>query len=262
MSGDEPSTLPGAEEPASGVPRMVPGHKWIRGVVDGQVVVDARAFTFVWEIPYFPTWFFRPEDLNGELRESNDAPRQRGDLAGAQRYDFHAADKVLSGAAKRYPDSPSEELRELVSIDFAAVDRWFEEDIEVFVHPRSPFTRVDALASSRHIVISIDGAILADSHKPTMLFETGVAPRHYLPMTDVNLNLLEPSATRSSCPYKGDARYWSASINGRVERDIAWSYKTPMPEATPIAGLICFYDEKLDVDVDGLRQPRPDTHFA
>ena len=262
MSGDEPATLPEAEEPASGVPRMLPGHKWIRALVDGQVVVDARAFTFVWEIPYWPSWFFRPEDLNGELRESKSAPHQRSDLAGAQRYDFHAADKVLPGAAKRYPDSPSEELRELVTIDFAAVDRWFEEDIEVFVHPRSPFTRIDALASSRHIVISIDGVVLADSHKPTMLFETEAPPRLYLPMTDVNLDLLEPSTTQSSCPYKGDASYWSVSINDRVEHDIAWSYKGPMPEAAAIAGLVCFYDEKVDIDVDGVRQPRPDTHFA
>jgi uncharacterized protein (DUF427 family) len=81
-------------------------------------------------------------------------------------------------------------------------------------------------------------------------------------MTDVELDLLKPGATKTSCPYKGDATYWSASINGRVERDIAWSYRTPMPEATPIAGLVCLYDEKLDVEVDGIRQPRPDTHFA
>ncbi len=98
MNRDEPSNLPAAEEPASGVPRMVPGHKWIRAVVDGQVVVDARAITFVWEIPYWPTWFFRPEDLTGELRESNGAPRQGSDLAGARRCDFHAAGKVLAGA--------------------------------------------------------------------------------------------------------------------------------------------------------------------
>ncbi len=262
MNQDESPALPEAEEPVGGVPRMVPGHKWIRGMVNGQVVVDARAFTFVWEIPYWPTWFFRLEDLNGELKEANDAPPGHGDLAGAQRHDFHVAGMVLAGAAKRYPDSPSEELRQLVTIDFAAVDRWFEEDVEVFVHPRSPFTRVDALASSRHVVVSIDDVVLADSHNPTMLFETGAPPRHYLPMTDVNLGLLEPSTTHSSCPYKGDARYWSVSIDDRVERDIAWSYRTPMPEATPIAGLVCFYDEKLDVDVDGVRQPRVESHFA
>ncbi len=262
MSRDEPSTLPEAEEPADGVPRMVPGHKWIRAVVDGRVVIDSRDFTFVWEIPYWPTWFFRPEDLRGELRESDGAPHQRGDLRGAQRYDFHFAGKVLAGAAKRYPDSPSEELKDLVTIDFGAVDRWFEEDVEVFVHPRSPFTRIDALASSRHVVISIDDVVLADSHRPTLLFETGAPTRHYLPMTDVKLDLLERSTTRSSCPYKGDASYWSVSINGRVEDDIAWSYRTPMPEATRIAGLVCFYDEKLDVDVDGVRQPRVESHFA
>jgi uncharacterized protein (DUF427 family) len=262
MNQDESPALPEAEEPAGGVPRMVPGHKWIRAMVNGQVVVDSRAFTFVWEIPYWPTWFFRSEDLNGELKEANDAPPGHGDLAGAQRYDFHVAGKVLTGAAKRYPDSPSAELRDLVTIDFAAVDRWFEEDVEVFVHPRSPFTRIDALASSRHVVVSVDDVVLADSHNPTMLFETGAPHRHYLPMTDVNMGLLEPSPTRSSCPYKGDAAYWSISINDRVERNIAWSYRTPMPEATPIAGLVCFYDEKLDVDIDGVRQPRPDTHFA
>ena len=262
MNRNGPTTLPGAVEPASGVPRMVPGHKWIRAMVNGQVVVDARAFTFVWEIPYWPTWFFRPEDLSGELHKSSDAPPGHGDLAGAQRYDFHTAGKVLASAAKHYPDSPSEQLTELVTIDFAAVDQWFEEDVEVFVHPRSPFTRVDALASSRHIVISIEDVVLADSHKPTMLFETGAPSRHYLPVTDVNMALLEPSTTHSACPYKGDARYWSVSINDRVERDIAWSYRTPMPEVTPIAGLVCFYDEKLDIDIDGIRQTRPKTHFV
>ena len=91
MSRNEPSTLPEAGEPADGVPRMVPGHKWIRAVVDGRVVIDSRDFTYVWEIPYWPTWFFRPEDLRGELRTSDGAPRQRGDLPGAQRYDFHFA---------------------------------------------------------------------------------------------------------------------------------------------------------------------------
>lgn len=262
MSRDEPSTLPEAEEPASGVPRMVPGHKWIRATVNGQVVVDARAFTFVWEIPYWPTWFFHPENLKGKLYESSDTPPGHGDLIGARRYDFHTAGKVLAGVVKRYPDSPSEPLRELVAIDFAAVDRWFEEDVEVFVHPRSPFTRVDALQSSRHVVVSVDDVVLADSRNPTMLFETGAPSRHYLPMTDVNMSLLGPSTKQSSCPYKGDAGYWSASINGRVERDIAWSYRTPMPEATGIAGLVCFYDEKLDVDIDGVRQPRPNSHFA
>jgi len=262
MNRDESPALPEADEPPGGVPRMVPGRKWIRAMVDGQVVVDSRAFTFVWEIPYWPTWFFRPEDLNGELKEANDAPPGHGDLAGARRYDFHAAGSVLAGAAKRYPDSPSEELRELVTIDFNAVDRWFEEDVEVFVHPRSPFTRVDALASSRHVVVSINDVVLADSHSPTMLFETGAPSRHYLPLTDVNLGQLEPSTTRSSCPYKGDATYWSVSVDDRLERNIAWTYRTPMPEATAIAGLVGFYDEKLDVDIDGVRQPRPDTHFA
>ena len=262
MNQNEPSTLPAAEEPASGVPRMVPGDKWIRAFVDGQVVVDSRAFTFVWEIPYWPTWFFRPEDLNGELREADDAPPGHGDLAGAQRYDFHAAGKVLAGVAKRYPDSRSNQLTELVTIDFAAADRWFEEDVEVFVHPRSPYTRVDALASSRHVVVSIDDIVLADSHKPTVLFETGAPARFYLPMTDVTLDLLISTSRNSSCPYKGDARFWSAQIRHRIVDDIAWSYTLPRAEALPVAGMVCFYNEQVDIDIDGERQQRPTSHFA
>ena len=150
----------------------------------------------------------------------------------------------------------------MIAVDFAAVDHWFEEDVEVFVHPRSPLTRIDALASSRHVVVSVEGVTLADTRKPTLLFETLVPTRHYVPMVDVNLDLLVPSDTRSSCPYKGHARYWSAQVGGQTHADLAWSYPTPLPEVTPIAGQICFFDERVDIAIDGVLQERPRSHFA
>lgn len=254
MSFNEPSTTP-----LGGSPQTVQGNKWIRGFLDGQVIVDSREFQFVWEVPYWPWWFFKPSDIDAELVETADPDPDREIPDGAVIYDLTFKERVLNGAARGYPDHP--ELGELVTIDFDALDHWFEEDIEVFVHPRSPYTRVDALASSRHVVVSIGGVELADSHKPTVLYETGVPARFYLPMTDVNLALLAENARRSSCPYKGDAAFFDARIGDRLESDIAWTYVLPRPEAAPVAGMVCFYDEKVDIDVDGVRQERPRTHF-
>jgi uncharacterized protein (DUF427 family) len=133
------------------------------------------------------------------------------------------------------------------------MDAWFEEDEEVFTHPRDPYTRVDILPSSRHVRVEVDGLTVAESTKPTLLFETGLATRYYLPKTDVRMDLLTPTATSSHCPYKGDANYWSLALEGAVA-DVAWSYRTPLPESQKIAGLVCFYPEKVDLYVDGRLQ--------
>jgi uncharacterized protein (DUF427 family) len=129
------------------------------------------------------------------------------------------------------------------------MDAWFEEDEEVFVHARDPYTRVDILASSRHIRVEVDGTTLAETVKPTLLFETGHPVRYYLPKTDVRMDLLTPSDRVTRCPYKGQAEYWSLRDADRP--DVAWSYRMPLPESQKIAGLICFYPDKVDIYVDG-----------
>lgn len=255
MEHDEPSTTP-----LGGDPQMAPGYKWIRGLLDGHLVVDSRQYQFVWEIPYWPWWFFPHDHVNADLVESAAQDAAPKTPEGAVRYDLVDGDRTLHGAARAYPDHPH--LKDLVTIDFDALDHWFEEDVEVFVHPRSPYTRIDALASSRHVVVWINGVAVANTHKPTVLFETGVPPRFYIPMTDVDLTLLVASDRRSSCPYKGDATFFDAQIGDDVVPDIAWTYTLPRPESTPVAAHICFYDEKVDIDIDGERQRRPTTHFA
>lgn len=255
MDLDEPATTPG-----DGNPPPTPGYKWIRGVLNGQVVVDSRSFHFVWEIPYWPWWFFPLSHVTAELRESAHDDQARLLPDGAVSYDLVCADVTLERAAHGYPDDPI--LAGLVTINFDALDHWFEEDIEVFVHPRSPYTRVDALASSRNVAVSIDGVEVANTHKPTVLFETGAPPRFYVPMTDVNLELLAENPRVASCPYKGDANFFDAHVGNEVITDIAWTYTLPRPESLPVAGHVCFYDEKVDIDIDGERQARPRTHFA
>ena len=128
----------------------------------------------------------------------------------------------------------------------------------VYTHPRDPFHRVDILASSRHVRVEVDGVTVADSVQPMILFETGLPPRYYLPLSDLRLDLLTPTGTVTHCPYKGAATYWSIGSHP----DIVWSYRAPLPESQKIAGRACFFDEKVDVYLDGELQDRPRTHFA
>ena len=127
--------------------------------------------------------------------------------------------------------------------------RWFEEATEVFVHARDPSKRVDAMQSERHVRVERDGELLAESRRPVALFETWLPTRWYLPPEDVRLDALTESGTVTRCPYKGTARFWSAP--GKA--DIAWSYPEPIPECPRVAGLICFFNEHVDLTVDGER---------
>ena len=150
----------------------------------------------------------------------------------------------------------------MIAFDWASMDAWFEEDEEVFVHARDPYTRVDVLASSRRIEVVIDGVTVAESDHARLLFETGLPVRYYLPKTDVRMDLLTPTATESHCPYKGTAQYWSVTVNGATHDDVVWGYKTPLPESNGIGGLVSFYNEKVDILVDGVPEDRPKTVFS
>ena len=241
--------------------RIEPNPKWIRGVVDGVTVIDSRNVRFVWEIPYYPAWYIPLADVAGELVVNGGMVRSPSRGEGT-RYDLVVGDRTISDAAWRHLDSPMEELRDLVRLEWDAMDAWFEEETEVFVHPRSPEVRVDALPSSRHVRVLIDGEVVADSHRPTILFETGLPTRYYLPKSDVRMDVLTPTDSSSACPYKGWANYWSVRVGDAAHDDIAWGYRTPLPESEAIAGLVCFYNERVDLEIDGVALERPKTKFS
>ncbi len=142
------------------------------------------------------------------------------------------------------------------------MDEWLEEDEPIYVHPRDPYKRVDVLASSRHVRVALDGVTLAASAQPRILFETSLPPRYYLPLSDVRFDLLRPSDTQTQCPYKGTATYWSVEVNGVVHEDLVWIYRSPLPESQKVAGLACFYSEKVDLYVDGSLQDRPKSPWS
>lgn len=242
--------------------RVERSQKRVRVMLAGEVIADSRRPLLVWEKPYYPTYYFPEEDVAGDRLIPEEGSRRSRALGESRSYAVKAGGREAGAAAYAYPDSPLEELRDHLAFSWRKMDHWFEEDEEVYVHPRDPYTRVDILSSSRHVRIEVDGVTVAESHKPTLLFETGLPVRYYLPKTDVRMDLLEPSNTHTGCPYKGTASYWSLMSGGSRHDDLVWSYPFPTREASKIAGLMCFFDEKVDVYVDGVRQERPETVFA
>jgi len=240
--------------------RVESSPKRVRVYLGGELVADTLHALLVWERPY-PTYYIPLEDIRAELIPTGQVEHstRRGD---GEVYDVRVARLTASGAALRFPESPVDELRDTVRLEWNAMSEWFEEDEPVYTHARDPHTRVDILASSRHIRVELDGVTVADSHQPRILFETGLPARYYLPLTDVRMDLLRPSDASSHCPYKGTAGYWSVDTGTAVHRDIVWMYRSPLPESQKIAGLACFYNEKADIYVNGVLEERPRTHFS
>lgn len=231
-------------------------------MLGGEVIADTTDALYVWENPSYPQYYVPLADIApGALKETGTTSRSpsRGT---ARHSSVQGGDRVADDAAWCFTDSPIEALRDRVRFEWSAMDAWFEEDEEVFVHPRDPYTRVDILRSSRSVRIEVAGAVVAETTRPTFLFETGLPRRSYIPKLDARMDLLEPTSTTTMCPYKGMARYWSVRAGGVVHTDLAWSYDAPFRESAPIAGLVAFLDEKVDVFVDGQLQSRPRTKFS
>ncbi len=237
--------------------RLEQSAKRVRAYLGGIAVVDSTRSVLVWEGPHYPTYYFPLADVRADLLVPDDEVAHSPSRGDGQLFTISSGRRQAPGAALRYQDSPIEELRDPVRLDWKAMDAWFEEDEEVFVHPRDPHTRVDILLSSRQVRVEVDGVTVAESTSPRLLFETGLPVRYYLPKTHVRMDLLQPTQTVTHCPYKGSARYWAIRVGDRSYDDWAWSYPTPLPESQKVAGLVAFYNEKLDIYVDGVLQERP-----
>ena len=244
------------------VKHVEPVPRRIRAFLDGRVVVDTTAALYVWEWSYYPQYYLPVADVEAEVLV--DEHHQQHLLMGtAARYGIRGDAGDRPGAAHLFTESPIDGITGTVHIDWSAVDSWFEEDEQVFVHPRNPYARVDALRSTRTVSVEVDGVDLARSSSPVMVFETGLPTRYYFNRTEVNFDHLVPSDTVTSCPYKGTtSAYWSLAVEGRSEPDIAWAYDFPTLSLQPIAGLIAFYNERVDITIDGQPLERPTTHFS
>jgi uncharacterized protein (DUF427 family) len=239
-----------------------PVPRRIRAVLAGQTVVDTTEARYVWEWPAFPQYYIPLADVRSDVLvdedTSEETPRGDAKLFGVRVGDVHRpkSAKVL-GAAK------VEGLDDTVRFEWSAFDAWYEEDEQVFVHPRNPYTRVDTLRSTRTVRVESQGVVLAETSSPVLCFETGLPTRYYVNRTDVDFSKLVPSDTVTSCPYKGTTTgYWSAVVDGRSHPDVAWTYDFPTREVLPLAGLVAFYNEKVDIFLDGAQLERPETGLS
>ena len=257
MTGGHPLALPPVNYTAP-VPRR------IRAVLDGHIVVDTTSALYVWEWSHYPQYYIPVDDIDQRflVDEHHDQRLRQGT---ARRHGLRVSSLDRPGTVRVFGDDAIDGVAGTARFDWDALDAWYEEDEQVFVHPRNPYVRVDALRSHRHVRASLEGVTLADTSTPVLVFETGLPTRYYFDRTDVAFEHLVPTGTQTACPYKGvTSGYWSVRTGDGVReghQDLAWAYDFPTRQLLPIAGLVAFYNEKIEIDIDGQRLPQPRTHF-
>jgi len=234
----------------------------VRAYLSNQLLVDSQNVLLVFETRRPPVYWFPIKEVRMDLLTAKDEAAGSG--SGTRRWRSSIGGPVEENLAWNYVE-PTGDLAPLeghIAFYWNAVDRWFEEDEEIFVHPRDPYTRVDTVHSSRHVRVEVDGQVIAETNRPVLLYETGLPTRYYIPKLDVRMDLLEATNTVTHCPYKGAAGYWSLRVGEKTYRDFVWGYPRPIPEIPKIENLLCFYNEKVDLYVDGVLQERPISPFS
>jgi uncharacterized protein (DUF427 family) len=245
--------------------RHEPSPRWVRVRFAGETVADSRRVMLLREPGHLPIYYFPRADVRADCLVPTGHPAPCPEAPATVCWTVRVGDRTAAHAAWAHPDPPLHRraLRDHVAFEWAKMDAWFEEDDEVYVHARDPYKRVDVLRSSRHVRVVVAGAVVAETRRPWLLFETGLPTRYYLPKADVRMEWLVPTATETRCPYKGLAGYYSVEVGGTVIRDIAWYYRHPIPECSKIENLVCFYNERVDaLYVDGVLQPKPRTRWS
>lgn len=233
----------------------------IRAVLAGQIVLDTTRALYVWETPNYPQYYIPAADVHADLLvpEGRTQMSSRGPVA---MQGLRVGDVHRPGAARLLAESPVERLSGTVRFDWSSLDAWYEEDEQVFAHPRNPYVRVDALRSTRTVRVELEGVVLAETSSPVMVFETGLPTRYYINRSEVDFEHLEPTGTATECPYKGrTSAYWSIRVGETLHPDLAWAYDFPTHQLLPIAGLVAFYNERLDIFLEGRLLERPTTGF-
>ncbi|WP_329454542.1 DUF427 domain-containing protein [Streptomyces sp. NBC_01497] len=239
------------------VGHVEPVPRRLRGFVAGRLLFDTVGARYVWLWPGYPQFCLPREDIaEGALVDEGTSLALSVGHAG--RHTLRTSEVERPGAAWVWSDDAPEGIVGLVSLRWESVDAWFEEDEQVFVHPRSPYTRVDALRSGRGVRVEVDGTVVADAPSSVAVFETGLPTRYYLDRVHVDWTRMVPTDTATSCPYKGTTSgYWSVRTGATTHPDLAWAYDFPTRQLTPVAGLVAFYNEHVDLFLDGRPLPRP-----
>ena len=223
----------------------------VRVLLAGETIADSDEVLLLHPPGRTPTYVFQRQHVRTDVFEPSDRRQSDPGMGDRTYYTVRVGDRqAIDGAYSwQQPPEPAAQMAGLVAFDWDSMDGVFEEDEEVFVHPRDPYTRIDVLRSSRRVEVRSGDTLVAESTRPRMLMESGLPVRYYLPRDDVGVELFEPSYTTTRCPYKGIAHYWSLRSGERFEKDIAWTYPEPSHDAEAVRGLVCFVDAQVDMKV-------------
>ncbi len=225
----------------------------VRAVFAGETVADTARGKLLHETGLLPVLYIPTEDVRQDLLEPSDHTTHCPFKGDASYSSVRVADRIAENAVWSYPEPFADAawLRGYVCIYWNAMDAWFDEDEEVHGHLRDPYHRVDVRESSRHVIVRAGGQTIAETKRPKLLSETGLPNRYYIPPEDVRSDLLEASNTRTVCPYKGTATYWSLPTAEGAIHDLAWSYDKPLEGAAKAAGHLCFVHDSVEKTIDG-----------
>jgi uncharacterized protein (DUF427 family) len=231
--------------------------KWVRIYFGGEFIADSKNVILLRQKGLSPVYYFPQQDIRMEYLQSKGRTGKFPALGKVNLLTVRVGNRIAENAAWKVVEPPPDLilLEGYIAFKWAEMDSWFEEDEEVFVHPRDPHVRIDAIQSSRNIRVEFNGEIIAETNRPVLLFETGAPVRYYIPKADVRLDLLETSEMHTGCPYKGIASYYSINVSGKIIKDSIWYYPFPYPEVVKIQNLVSFYPSKVDaIYVDGIKQ--------
>ncbi|MBL6952069.1 MAG: DUF427 domain-containing protein [Alphaproteobacteria bacterium] len=240
-------------------------QKRLRVVFNGETLVDTTRAQYLCESNHIPVYYVPFDDVRQDLLQATAHSTHCPFKGDAAYWTVKVGDRTAENAVWGYPNPYPEtaELLGYVAFYWDRMDHWYEEDEEVFVHVRDPRVRLDILESSRPVRVTVAGQTVAESSRARMLFETGLPTRYYLPKDDVRMDLLQPSARHTGCPYKGTADYWHLNLGAECFEDLVWSYPTPVAEAARIQDYLCFFDERVEaVFVAGEKMARPVTKWS
>ena len=235
--------------------KIEPTLRWLRVQVGSIWFADTRHALLVKETGKVPLYYFPKKDVRFDLLSKSGKHIYVEHKGVATFWDLKLGEKVIENAVWGYesPEPEAAELQDYVTIAWSAMDHWYEESEEVFGHARDPYVRVEEIASSRRVQVTLNGMMVADSTRPVIVFETNLMPRYYLPAEDIRMDLLIPSDLKTRCPYKGEASYWSVQAGDKFYENVVWGYPEPVAELPKIKGMYSFYNEKIDrMTIDGM----------
>jgi uncharacterized protein (DUF427 family) len=236
----------------------------LRGFFAGETVFDTLGAKLLYETAHLAVYYVPEEDLQHDLLEPSDTHTRCPHKGEASYRSLRVGDRFQPDAAWTYPEpiAPAAFLAGHAAFYWGKLDEWWVEDEQVFGHPRDPYHRIDTYRTTRRVRVSVDGDVVAESARAVALFESGLPPRFYLPAEDVRMDLLEPSEKKTRCAYKGVASYRHVRAGDTLHEDLAWTYPEPERDGEAIRDLICFFNERVDLEIDGLAQVRPETQWS